>query len=66
MELIPNLLKNFCQLEFGHFKGKRGRGANPNPNFLRNLCLLEIRPEGGLKAAWTMTKVKLLFPAGLP
>ena len=41
----PNLMRNFFQLNFGHFPRKRGVRADPLPNFLRNFCLLEIRPE---------------------
>ena len=59
------------QLEFGHFQGKGGR-ADPNPIFLRNFCHLEIRLrkkvpqtcpkiQEGVKAVWTMSKVKLVF-----
>ena len=61
------------------FYKKRGRGADQNPNFLRNFCLLDMRMKkkflkhvhrykgGGVKAVQQKSKVELLsFLCGFP
>ena len=62
-------MSNFFQLKFGHFPS-----LDPNPNLLKNFCLLKMRPKKkflenvqrykGGKAVQQKSKVELLFSQG--
>ena len=69
-------MKNF-RLSFDIFEEKGGGGPDPNPNILRNSCLLELSPEKkfpehiesfkreGVKAVQLKSKIKVFFSVGV-